>query len=515
MGYPGKGKWIARASVTMRYVLAVVSVAAAAGFTKVFLHFHLPLAFNAFALSAIAITFWYGGTPPGIFAAVLSALVRSYVFDPEINNASRVLYDLVFLVFALLMTGVTRARNELEVRVAQRTDELTRANEDLKLQIAERNRAEENLRQSEAYLAEAQKLTHTGSWVWEVARKEALHLSEEWYRIYGFEPEQGMPVWEQRLQRIHPEDRARWQEAIDRAIIEKSGYEVEFRILFPGGAVKHILTVGHPILAASGDVVQFVGSSTDITERKQAGEKLRQAQADLERISRVTTMGELTASLAHEVNQPIAAAVTDANTCLRWLTRDQPDLEEAREAAARIVKDATRASDIVSRMRSLFQKGTPQRELVDVNELIREMIVLLRIEATRYSISMHTKLAADVPRIMADRVQLQQVLMNLMINGIEAMKSVDGPRELAVKSRRGEDQQLMVSVTDTGVGLPAEKTDQIFNAFYTTKRDGTGMGLRISRSIVESHGGRLWATDNSPRGASFNLTLPSKEQGHE
>jgi PAS domain S-box-containing protein len=358
-------------SAAIRYGLALVSVAAAAGLTRLFLYLHLPLAFNAFALSAIAVTFWYGGTKPGIFAAVFSALVRSYIFDPEINRLSRVLYDLVFVVFALLMTMVTRARDDLEVRVAERTKELTQANEDLGREIAERKRAEEKLRQSEAYLAEAQKLTHTGSWVWEVAGMRALHLSEEWYHIYGFDPKEGMLAWNHRQDRIHPDDRAVRQQAIDQAISEKSDYKVEYRILLPSGAVRHLHSVGHPVLDSSGNLVQFVGSSTDITERKQAEEKLRQAQADLARISRATTMGELTASLAHEVNQPIAAAVTDANTCLRWLTRDQPDLEEAGKAASRVVKDATRASDIINRIRSLFKKGTSQRELVDVNELIR------------------------------------------------------------------------------------------------------------------------------------------------
>jgi C4-dicarboxylate-specific signal transduction histidine kinase len=226
-------------------------------------------------------------------------------------------------------------------------------------------------------------------------------------------------------------------------------------------------------------------------------------------------MGELTASLAHEVNQPIAAAVTNANTCLRWLTRDHPDLEEAREAASRIVKDATRAAGIISRVRLLFKKSSPQRELVDVNEAIREMIVLLRSEATRYNITVWMELAADLPRIMGDRVQLQQVLMNLIMNSIDAMKEVDGARELAVKSQRTEKEEVLVSVSDTGVGLPPEQTEQIFNAFFTTKPHGTGMGLRISRSIVESHGGRLWSADNSPRGANFCFTLPTKIEAKE
>jgi C4-dicarboxylate-specific signal transduction histidine kinase len=249
--------------------------------------------------------------------------------------------------------------------------------------------------------------------------------------------------------------------------------------------------------------------------RNRAEDELREAHADLAHINRVTAMGELTASLAHEVNQPIAAAVTDSSTCLRWLTRDEPDLEEARLAASRMVKDAARASEIINRIRSLFKRGTPQRELVDVNEVIREMLVLLRSQAIRYSISMRTEQSESLPRIMGDRVQLQQVLMNLIINAIEAMKDMDGPRELTVKSQKAEDDQVMVTVTDTGVGLPAQQADQIFNAFFTTKPEGTGMGLRISRSIVESHRGRLWADGNSSRGASFHLTLPSKPDTHE
>ncbi len=244
-------------------------------------------------------------------------------------------------------------------------------------------------------------------------------------------------------------------------------------------------------------------------ERRQAEEELRQAQADLAHASRVSSMGELTASLAHEVNQPIAATVTDAKTCLRWLARDQPDLDEARMAASRAIKDATRASEIIKRVRLLFKKGTLQRELVDLNEVIREMMLLLHSEATQYGILARTELTADLPHVMGDRVQLQQVLMNLMMNSIDAMKSVDGTRELTIQSQRDEDGQVLISVSDTGIGLPRQKAGQIFDAFFTTKPHGTGMGLRISRSIVESNGGRLWATDNSPRGARFCFTLPS------
>src|SRR5712671_2230837 len=242
-------------------------------------------------------------------------------------------------------------------------------------------------------------------------------------------------------------------------------------------------------------IILAFASVASLFERKRAEEALRQAQADLARVNRVNTMAELTASLAHEVNQPISAAVTAADACLSWLAGDTPNLEEARAAAMGIAKEGKRAAEIITRIRLLFKKGTPQRELVDVNEVIREIIVLLRSEVARYSISVRTELAADLPQVMGDRVQLQQVMMNLISNSIDAMKDVDGTHELAIKSRRAKNEQLMVSVSDTGVGLPPQQANQIFDAFFTTKAHGTGMGLSISRSIIQSHSGRLWAAD--------------------
>jgi PAS domain S-box-containing protein len=386
------------------------------------------------------------------------------------------------------------------------------------MDITERKQAEEALRRSESYLAEAQRLSHTGSAAWRVPGEEALYLSEEWYRIYGLDPKQGLSAWKHRLPRMHPEDRGKVGEIKNRATREKSDYEVDHRILLPDGTVKHTHTVGHPVLNASGDVEQFVCTMMDVTERKQAEEAreaLRQAQADLARVSQMTTIGELTASLAHEVRQPIAAAVTDANTCVRWLARDQPDLDEARAAASRVVKDVTRAAEVITRIRQLFKKGTAERALVDMNDIILEMIILLGSEAARYNTSFRTELDADIPQLIGDRVQLQQVLMNLMTNSIDAMNEVDGMRELTIQSQCGENHQVLISVSDTGVGLPSQKVGQIFDAFFTTKPHGTGMGLRISRSIIESHGGRLWATDNSPRGASFHFTLPTKPEAPE
>ena len=383
------------------------------------------------------------------------------------------------------------------------------------LDLSEQKRAEAEIRtlkdqlyRENVALTEAQKLSHTGSWAWNVSDRSMVHLSEEWYRVCGYNPAEGVPVWEKQVERVHPEDRLKWVSTIERAIVEKTDYDQEFRIALPNGIVKWIHTVGHPVLSVAGDLEQFVGSSTDITERKSAEqerEKLRQLEADLAHIDRVSKLGEMAASLAHEIKQPIAAAITSANSCIEWLAHEPPNLDRARTAAARIDKYGNRAAEIIDRIRSLYKKSPPQRELVDVNETIHEMLTLLNGEATRYSVAMGMKLAAELPKITADRVQFQQVLMNLMLNAIEAMKDSGG--ELTVKSEL-QGGQLHFSVSDTGVGLPTEGLDQMFSAFFTTKPQGSGMGLAISRSIVESHGGQLWATANDGRGAIFHFTLP-------
>jgi signal transduction histidine kinase len=301
--------------------------------------------------------------------------------------------------------------------------------------------------------------------------------------------------------------------ASDKTFRMQVNCDVEFRILKPDGTFRHIHGIGHPVLASTGELVQVLGTMVDVTERKRIEaerERLRQVQADLAHVTRMSTMGELTASLAHEIKQPIGAAVTNAEACVRLIDRREPDLPEAREAALEMAKDARRAADIIERVRSLFRKdsSSPQ-EIVDVNEIIREMIVVLQKEADRHSARMSMDLTGRPTQVMADRVQLQQVLMNLMLNGIEAMQDTTG--ELSIRSQLGEYGQVLISISDTGVGLPTENADQIFNAFFTTKSQGTGLGLAITRSIVESHGGRIWATANPGPGATFHFTLPARE----
>lgn len=374
----------------------------------------------------------------------------------------------------------------------------------------ERKLAQDALRRSEAYLAEAQRLNHVGSWAYDPATQKALYWSDEMFRIHGFDPQQGPPTSEVFLERLHPDDRESVRAIMLRAASERTEYEVEHRVIRPDGTTRHIHAIGHPVLNLSGNVVEYVGSAVDSTERKQAEEerdRLRQMESDLAHINRVTTMGELTASLAHEIKQPISAAILDANTCLEWLKREPPDVEESRQTARRMIQDVTRASEIINRIRSLFKKDEPQREPIDVNEVIREMIILLRSEAVRHSISIRTELADELPVISADRVQLQQVLMNLMLNAIEAIREKGAAGLLTITSRLSLDHDVLISVSDTGVGLPAEQADKIFDAFFTTKPQGSGMGLSISRSIIESNGGHLWASANPQHGTTFQFTL--------
>jgi PAS domain S-box-containing protein len=382
------------------------------------------------------------------------------------------------------------------------------------IDVTEQELLTRELRREQAYLAEAQGLTHAGSWACNFLTGQIYHLSDEALRIYGLDPS-GSPILFERLYKAtHPEDEPALREKFYGAIQARMDYDIEYRIIRPDGAIRSLRSLGHH--NPSQELGEYLGITMDITDRKQAEkerERLRQLEADLAHINRVNMMGELAAALAHEIKQPIAASVTSANALMRWLAHDPPDLERARAAAARIEQDGNRAADVINSLQSFYRTGTPaERHILDVKEIIGEMTVLLRVEADRHSITIRTELEPTTPKILAHRVQLQQVFMNLMLNAIEAMKDTGG--ELTIRSRMNPEGRLIVSISDTGVGLSAESTEQIFYPFHTTKPQGTGMGLTITRSIVESYGGSVWATANQDAGATFHFILPGENEAH-
>jgi signal transduction histidine kinase/CheY-like chemotaxis protein len=372
---------------------------------------------------------------------------------------------------------------------------------------AERKKAEEAFRRSEMYLAEAQRLSNTGSFGWDPSSGK-IYWSDETYRIFDCDPAIE-PTIQIVLDRTHPDDRMRLQKILDCASIERSEFTAEHRLLMADGSVKYVRAVANSLTGEDPESFVFVGAVMDITDRKRAEEereRLRHLEADLTYLNRIGMMGELAASLAHEIKQPIAAAAMNGDACANWLRRDAPDVTRASSAASAMVADVKRAGGIIDRVSSLYRRGTPARESVDLNEIVREMTVLLGDTANRNAVSIRTDLDTELPTITADRVQLQQVLMNLMLNGIEAMQETCGA--LSIASKRTEDGQLLISVSDTGIGLSIGEAERIFDAFFTTKARGTGMGLSISRRIIASHRGRLWASPNPGRGATFHFTLP-------
>lgn len=376
------------------------------------------------------------------------------------------------------------------------------------LDLTEQKRAERALRRSEAFLVEGQRLGQIGSFSWRLASDE-ITWSEQLYRIY--ELETGVPVTLELIRtRVHPEDLTLYEKMIEQARNGGEDFEWQYRLRMPDLSIKYLHAVAHATRDENGQL-EYIAAIQDVTERHLAEEALNQTRSELAHVARVMSLGTLTASIAHEIRQPLAAAVTNAKTCSRWLNRDEPDVAEAREATSRLTRDLTRASEIISRISSLFKKEAPKRELVDVNEVVEEMIALLRGEAHTHSISVHGYLTSDLPRIMADRIQLQQVLMNLMLNGIESMKGLSTPGKLSITSGREDNDQILITVTDTGKGVRPEHAEEIFTAFFTSKDQGTGMGLTISRSIIESHGGQIWATQNTGPGATFQFTLPIED----
>lgn len=392
-----------------------------------------------------------------------------------------------------------------------RVSELEKANEALQADINKLRQTEVALRRSEAYLAEAQRLSHTGSWAYDVATGVPVYWSLERCHISHFDPANGHPTLEE-YRRLHaPEDWEKLMEAFQHAIRNKIDFETDSREVLADGTVKYLHIVGHPVLNANGEVVELVGSTIDMTERKRTEETLQKAQAHLNHMTHLTMMGQLAASIAHEVNQPLAAVVANGKACLRWLDREPPDFNEAKEAARSIVQAGIRGADVITRIRALLKKEPQSRVPLNINDVIREIVTLAQTHMR--GVRLRLELAENPGHVQADSIQLQQVLLNLITNAVDAMKTVTNrPRVLRICSRMTAPQMVLVAVEDTGTGLVPGDIESLFEPFYTTKADGLGLGLSISRSIIETHGGRLWAERGSEMGAIFQFTLPAEIQ---
>jgi PAS domain S-box-containing protein len=385
--------------------------------------------------------------------------------------------------------------------------ERERIEDALREQLRERRRVEEELRRSEAYLTEGQRISHTGSWGWNVATDE-LFWSQEHHRIFGFDPETATPSYSIFLDRIHPNDRNLVQHTIDRAIRERTDLEMHFRIVLSDGSTKYLQSLGHPVIGENGGLTGFIGTVMDVTERKHAENALRNAQAELAHVTRVTSMGQLVASIAHEVNQPLGAIVTNGHACVRLLSSEPPDLNRSRAVVGRMISDGLRASEVIKRIRDLLHKTTFETAPLNINDTIQEVIALVSSDVLS-KVELKVDLKADLPLVLGDRIQLQQVILNLILNAKDAMSGPQtNPRELRVTSGKNSAGAVEVAVCDTGPGFDPENAQKIFDPFFTTKAEGMGLGLSISRTIIETHGGMLWATQNGDKGVTVQFTLP-------
>jgi PAS domain S-box-containing protein len=468
--------------------------------------------------------------PGGIAWTIVSALPASDFLGPVYHAAylSIAIATVIVAVFLVLglwaagralrpMAALTKAAQAIakgqwrEVPEVRRKDEVGLLAQAFNLMTTRLKETLDGLRRSEARLEEAQRIAHVGYWELDLETNR-ITWSDETYRIFGLTPQEPPITVAGLKDLIHPEDRRLWSEASAGAL-HGPRYDVEYRVVRPNGELRIVHSQGDVMRDEAGRPRRMFGTIQDITERKRAEEGLRDAQMELAHVNRVATMGQLSASIAHEVNQPVAAVLINADVALHWLSTQTPDLGQARQALGRIVKNGQRAGEIIGRIRALIKKVAPQKDRLDVNEAILEVIALTRSELVRSSVSLQAELASDLPPVEGDRIQLQQVLLNLIINAVEAMRGVsEGARELWIGTRTDASGGVLVEVRDTGPGVDPQSLDRLFDAFYTTKDSGMGMGLSICRSIIEAHGGRVWATASLPQGAVFQFTLPAQPQ---
>jgi signal transduction histidine kinase len=508
-----------------RYGLAVAFVAAAICLTLALEAAGLKVFLFAFYAAVVA-SAWIG-TGPGGLSVILSVVAVQYFFTPPAWGFEVLPEDVpfmsAFIVCAVMSLAwsaqrkraeraLEQARDSLEMTVELRTAELLNANAALKVEVAERQAAEEELRRSETLLAQGQKLSRTASWTLQPANGE-MRWSAELFDMLGVDRAAAIPSFRLFRDRVHPDDRPRFDAALALAIEGSTNFSCEVRIVATDGSTKHAHALGE-VNANALRGKEVIGTVMDLTERQRTERALHDAEADLARTMRLATVAELAASIAHEINQPLAAIVVNGSACLRSLARRPAAVVDAREAASCIVADGTRAGEVIARIRGLLSKQGPHHIPLDINRVIGDVLDLSRGTIERQGIAVHTELTDSLPPALGDSVELQQVLVNLVTNASEAMTEVtDRPRVLTIRSGIDETEFVLITVEDTGIGLDPVELDRIFNSFYTTKPDGIGVGLAISRSIIEAHGGQLSASPIEPHGACFRFTVPVADAG--